>query len=250
MRLIVNADDLGLSEAVNQETFALMAEGLVTSASIMAAGRAVASLPGRMAALPGISFGVHLTLTELQPVSGSAGLEPLLDEGGAFCNVIRQTHLAPPLLTAIRRELCAQVEFVRGLGAGVSHADSHHHMHTIPQLLPVLKDVLRSCGVPAVRLSKNLYCRRERPGLPRLVQKSLFNLVLTRLPRLRHADYFTNLHGLLETLPSLGPGPRSAEVMVHAGTQAAHSQDEIALLRALPAIPGARQLRFVSYRDV
>lgn len=250
MRLIVNADDLGLSEAVNRETFALMAEGLVTSASIMAAGQAVASLPARMAMLPQFSFGVHLNLTELQPVSGPAGLEPLLDERGAFRNVIRQTRLAPPLLTAIRRELCAQVEAVRGLGAGVSHADSHHHMHTIPQLLPVLKDVLRSCGVPAVRLSKNLYCRRERPGLPRLAQKALFNLALTLLPGLRHADYFTNLPGLLEALPTLGRRDLNVEVMVHAGTQAAHSQDEIALLRALPAMPEARQLRFVSYRDV
>jgi hypothetical protein len=41
MLLIVNADDLGASEAVNDETFALMESGLVTSATLMANGSVV-----------------------------------------------------------------------------------------------------------------------------------------------------------------------------------------------------------------
>lgn len=249
MRLIVNGDDLGLSETVNQETFALMAEGLVTSATIMAGGAAVASLPGRIATLPQASFGVHLTLTSLRPVSGPLGLEPLLDETGAFRNVIRQTPLSGGLLGAIRRELCAQVEQVRGLGIAPSHADSHHHVHTIPGLLPVIKDVLRSCGIPAVRLSKNLYAPGDRPGWRLLALKVLFNQALTHFPGLRHTDYFTNVPGLLEAVPRLARRDVSVEVMVHAGAQAPHSQEEIVQLRNLCHMPGAERLRFVSYRD-
>lgn len=250
MRLIVNADDLGLSEAVNQETRALLDEGLATSASIMAAGPALAALPRLLAGLPRASFGVHLTLTELSPVSGPRGLEPLLDEAGAFRNVLRQTPLSRPLRRAIHRELCAQVEVVRGLGLGLSHADSHHHVHTLPALLPLIKDVLRACGVPAVRLSKNLYAGSEQPGWTLLARKALFNLALTRFPPLRHTDYFTTAQGLAEALPRLSGRQVSVELMIHPGTQRQHSRNEIALLRTLAGLPGAQTLSFASYRDV
>lgn len=248
MRLIVNGDDLGLSEAVNRETFALMDAGLVTSSSIMAAGNANTDLPADVAARPHVSFGVHLNLTELSPVSGPKNLEPLLGEEGMFCNNIRATSLSWTLLRAIHREFCAQVETVRGLGVRISHADSHHHIHTIPGLLPVIKDVLRRCNIPAVRLTKNLYAPQDRISPLLVAKKAVFNLALTRIPGLGHTDYFTNLPGLLDALPRLAHRNASAEVMVHAGDNSPKGREEHALLRSIPE--QYPNVQFITYWDL
>jgi len=58
--LIVNADDLGLTSAVNEGIFAAHRDGIVTSASLMAlrpeAGSAAKALP----TFPGLAIGLHL----------------------------------------------------------------------------------------------------------------------------------------------------------------------------------------------
>lgn len=246
MRLIINADDLGLSSAVTNSIVTLMDEGLVTSSSILASGPETPALAQSLPRFPGRSFGVHLNLTELRPMSGQQGLGPLLNDQGCFHNVIRQRRLDRPLLQAIHRELCAQVQAVQALGVRVSHLDSHHHIHTIPALFFVIKDVLRTTGVPAVRLSKNLYCRAEKPGLLRRYEKLLFNLALTHFPSCSHADYFTNISGLLEALPWLANTNRCVEVMVHPGARAAEA--ETALLRSLPK--KFKNISLVSYHEL
>ena len=67
MRIIINADDLGISQEVNDAIFGLMAEGKVTSATILANGPAVEEAARRVAEFPECSFGVHLNLTEFKP---------------------------------------------------------------------------------------------------------------------------------------------------------------------------------------
>ena len=167
MRIIVNADDLGINEAVNEAIFQGMRCGKLTSATLLSNGPAVKAAVQSLHLFPQCSFGVHLDLTEFAPLhQGSyADLASILDKGGCFKgNSIREVTITPSMLAAIFREWCSQIENLMRLGLEPSHLDGHHHVHTIPQLLPVLAALRRRYKINRIRISKNLYDDIQHPG--------------------------------------------------------------------------------------
>ena len=83
-RLIVNADDFGGSEAINQAVIRAHCEGILTTASLMVNEPACGEAARLARAHPRLGVGLHLTL-----VSGQAALKPqeapgLINPGRAF----------------------------------------------------------------------------------------------------------------------------------------------------------------------
>jgi predicted glycoside hydrolase/deacetylase ChbG (UPF0249 family) len=74
LELIVNADDFGISEAVNRGVVEAHERGIVTSASLMAAGPAFDHAVELARRCPRLAVGVHLTLTEQQPLTETPSL--------------------------------------------------------------------------------------------------------------------------------------------------------------------------------
>ena len=72
LRLIVNADDFGISEAVNRGIVEAHDRGIVTSTSIMATGSAFEHALELARLRPSLGVGVHLVLTEQRPLTGAA----------------------------------------------------------------------------------------------------------------------------------------------------------------------------------
>src|SRR5277367_3591313 len=62
-RLIVNADDFGITRGVNRGILRSHREGIVTSATIMAAGDAFEDAVETARANPSLGVGVHIVLT-------------------------------------------------------------------------------------------------------------------------------------------------------------------------------------------
>jgi chitin disaccharide deacetylase len=117
MLLIINADDLGTSEDVNEQIFALIAAGRVTSASIIANGPAFAHAAAHARRFPRCSFGAHLNLTEYAPLSRTSGLRAILDERGLLSRKPHDIRFDRHLRVAARLELATQVR--RALDAGI-----------------------------------------------------------------------------------------------------------------------------------
>src|SRR5436190_22470331 len=83
-RLIVNADDFGLTEKVNQAIIEGHLKGIITSTSLLANGVAFESAV-RLAQLhPKLGVGVHLNLTDGSPVSAPARIPSLVTDKGVF----------------------------------------------------------------------------------------------------------------------------------------------------------------------
>jgi len=159
MRIIVNADDLGMSDPVNEAIFQGMERRTITSATLLSNGPCVTDAAKNIRLFPKCSFGVHLNLTEFGPLcQGSyADLASILDKSGCFNgNSIREVRITLPMLRAIFREWCSQIENLMRLGVNPSHLDGHHHVHTIPQLLPVLAALRRRYKINKVRISRNM----------------------------------------------------------------------------------------------
>src|SRR5262245_42987845 len=137
-RLIVNADDFGLSEGINRAVVLGHRQGIVTSATLMANGGAFATAVEMARTAGSLGIGVHLNLTEGAPVSTPSAIPGLVDARGLFAHTVEQLGwkvLRGTLrLLDIEREFRAQIEKVLAAGVAVTHLDSHKHVHLIPAL--------------------------------------------------------------------------------------------------------------------
>ncbi len=153
-RLIVNADDLGLTPGVNRAIVEASRRGIVTSATLMANGAAFDDAIVATADAPNLAIGCHIDLIQLNPVLAADKL-PTLAEGERFrpgftrfASMAMRGRLDDGEITA---EASAQIRKLQAARINVSHFDTHKHTHVFP---PVLKALLRAaadCGVKAVR---------------------------------------------------------------------------------------------------
>ena len=220
LRIIVNADDLGISEAVNDAIFESMARGTVTSATVLSNGPAVRLAAKQVQRFPNCSFGVHLNLTEFEPLCEGSyrELASILDQNRCFNgNSIREVKISLPMLRAIFREWCSQIEKLMALGIELSHLDAHHHVHTIPQMLPVLAALHRRYQIKSARLSRNLYNASEHPAQLLLQKKKIYNLAL-RLIGFRTTRIFTDMETFVKQCAAKPPRVASLELMTHPGS--------------------------------
>jgi len=153
--LIVNADDLGLCEAVNRGIAHAHDRGIVTSASLLAAGDALEHAVDLARARPGLDLGIHLSLTQTRPVSPAERIPSLIGEDGRLHRDWRgflSRYLRKRLpQTEVEAELRAQIEKALATGLSFSHLDSHQHLHMLPGVLPIVVRLAADYGIGAVR---------------------------------------------------------------------------------------------------
>ena len=152
-RLIVNADDFGLTSGVNRAIIEGNRSGIVTSATLMANAKATESAIDLARAQPNLKAGCHVVLIDGAPLT--ANLPSLTNGSPRF-----RTSLKQFALVAIRgkispdeiqQEAEAQIRSIQSRGITLTHLDSHKHTHMFPHVLrPVLR-AAKACGVRAVR---------------------------------------------------------------------------------------------------
>jgi len=157
-RLIVNADDFGLTQGVNRAIVEAHDRGIVTSATLMANGQAFADASQRAASTSRLSIGCHIVLVDGLPVLGS-GQTPSLSNGKSNHRRFYES-LSGFVLRAvsggidadeIEAEATAQIRKLQAAGIVVSHLDTHKHTHIFPQVLRPLLQAAQACGVRAMR---------------------------------------------------------------------------------------------------
>lgn len=181
-RLIVTADDLGMSHEVNTAILEALQRDLVTHASLMANMEAFDEAC-ELAREGGVldRLGVHLVLTEGVPLTESVrSCQRVCDEKGRFRywrNTDHAFHLSRTEREAVSTELRAQVNRCRDRGVHPTHLDSHHHVHNKLALSRIVIALARELGVPRVRLAHNC---GPRIGIANRAFKEWVNLGLRR----------------------------------------------------------------------
>jgi glycosyltransferase involved in cell wall biosynthesis len=226
--IIVNADDLGKTRETNDAIFELMARNRVSSATIMANGPAFEHAIRGLRQLRDRSFGIHLNLTEFEPLSHEPGARLLTDPNGLLYRGIVQAGWKPGLLRAIYAELCAQVDHLLASGVSISHVDSHHHVHTLPFIFPVIKAIQRRYHVRKIRISKNIYTEQTPCSATLRAKKLFYNWALRADSDT--TEGFTDLSSFCDVAHRRTIPQRTIEIMVHPG--APGSETETALLRS------------------
>jgi predicted glycoside hydrolase/deacetylase ChbG (UPF0249 family) len=156
-RLIVNADDLGLSFGITDAIFQCHAKGIVTSASLMVNQPATAHAVERLRDHPALDVGIHLNLCQGRPVLAPEKVRTLVGTDGRFLppgEMGRRLVRWRISSREIEAEFCAQIDQMMSHGLTPSHADSHHRFHIYPAAASAFRRALRSRGIERARSAK------------------------------------------------------------------------------------------------
>jgi len=276
-RLVVNADDFGLDPRVNEGIVEAHRRGIVTATSLMAVGDAFAHAVDLCAGLPHLDVGVHLTLVAERPLLPSSSLAGPDGRFPPDAAALLCRYLAGSIrLDDVTAEWSAQIERVLAAGIRPSHLDSHQHVHILPGLAGIARNLAVKHGIFRMRLPLERPARLLPGGLAGLTRQgglaALWGAWLAaRLTGVRpHGTLGQRFLGflaggrldearLLELLRQVRPG-RDYELMCHPGLapeeprfrhwRYGHEEE----LRALTSpvtreLLAARDIRLCRFRD-
>ena len=190
-RLIVNADDFGLTEGVNRAIVDGHKNGIISSTTLMANGMAFDSAVEAGSTLPGLGIGVHLNLTQGRPVCPASEVPSILTSEGSFYP--SPGNLAGRILARkvepqdVENELRSQIQKAASAGVHITHLDGHKHIHLLPPVFNVVVKLACEFGINCVRLpieqasSALGPLQSGRRGWPRMAKQYLLGRALSTL---------------------------------------------------------------------
>ncbi|AXC10562.1 Cellobiose phosphotransferase system YdjC-like protein [Acidisarcina polymorpha] len=160
-RLIINADDFGLTAGVNRAVLELARAGVLTSATLMAKASDTAEAAEAALRRPNLAVGCHVVLVDGTPVSAPDAIPTLIDPGSSRENPRFRSTLNAFISDLLRgrireadieTEAVAQIRRLQQLDIAVSHVDTHKHTHAFPR---VLRPLLRAAVLRHVACIRN-----------------------------------------------------------------------------------------------
>jgi predicted glycoside hydrolase/deacetylase ChbG (UPF0249 family) len=166
--LIVTADDFGMTSERDKGIVEAKTKGIITNASLLVNG-STANEAVEVAKCCGLSLGLHLNLTEGQPVADAQLVSTLLATGPAWwprrgevklgCDQLQfrgkegiRQALKDGMISMIEAEVevRAQIEMFRSMtGSYPKYLDGHQHIHVLPGVFPLdstCSSFLSSCS--------------------------------------------------------------------------------------------------------
>lgn len=231
-KLIVHADDFGLTEKVNDGIIKAHLDGILTSTSIMANGAAFDHAVRLAKSTPTLDIGVHLTLINEQPTLPPEKVSTLVDSKGRLHDHVfgftRRYLLGRINLDEAKAELESQIEMILQAGISPTHLDSHQHLHMLPGVLNAVIVFSQKYKIPAIRYPREMVSvgKMKQVSPTRIAQALLLNffckMANDRIDR--RTDSFAgflyggnlNKENFLRVLKNLSPNS-VCEIMCHPG---------------------------------
>lgn len=160
MKLIINADDYGLSKSISDGIILGIREGYITSTSIMA-NMTWAEYAIQKALEYNIDcIGLHINLTVGKPILKN---DNLINNNGYF--YYNKEQIENPKLTYqdAYNEIMAQVNAISNYSDGklkIDHLDTHHHLMDNPNIKQAIVDIAKKLNLPIRKFNnvQNIKC--------------------------------------------------------------------------------------------
>lgn len=221
-RLIVNADDFGMTSGVNRAILELNTKGPLTSATLMANAPATQKGCQMAQATPMLGVGCHVVIVDgLSVLKPRQDLLYLVDPvrtigrfpstlGGLLHELYMTRHSwwswTPrnrTLEMEIEAEAFAQISRLQANGVNLTHVDTHKHTHMFPRVLrPVLR-AAKTAGISTIRNPfEPLWSIRATPRAPwiRRMQVHLLRTLEPTFRRIVAEEGFTATDGAIGVL--------------------------------------------------
>ncbi len=238
-KVIINADDFGLTESCTKAIADAYRKRLVSDMSMVANGEAF-ELAVRLYKEDISSVGIHFNLTEGKPLTERMRRNKRFVNGGMFNGIFRQNqayfmYISDNDKKDIIAELEAQIKRIYQSGVRISHADSHQHIHYRFTLAPLILGVCKRYGIRKIRKMKNIGFSSKK-HIKKFIS-SKYNSYLQGQGFIC-TDYFQNIHNY-----SLIPDGCS-EMMIHPDYDNAGRLIDKRFVRFLDAKSGKAKERY------
>lgn len=265
-KLIVNADDFGLTAGVNRAIIEGYARGVITSATVMANMPAFDDAVRLAKDHPSLGVGLHFNITQGRPAAEASRVSSLIDDDGEFwgtSTALLRRALAGRLNTEeVVIELRAQIEKALNAGLRLTHIDSHKHSHALPRVCEAIILTIKDYGINAVRLPREEWRFDRNAKSFKLITQSAGAFGISQLCRISDAklkksdvktpDFFFGIartgfwtkSWLIELIERLPAG--ASELMCHPG----YDDDELGVVGTRLRASRVNELRLLTDPDV
>ncbi len=250
--IIINNDDFGASKEINRATYLAFKNNLISSTTALVNFPVAlddACTYVRSGRIDPNAIGIHLNLTEGEPLSNKIKKNDILCQNGKF----RDEKFIPDFildrfsLDCVYGELEAQIRlFIDKFGFVPSHIDSHHHVHMKWPILKCVVDLAKKYGIESIRISRNIV--KSRNYIKRFYK--YFIIKYLKFNRFRIVDKFGNVReAVLQGIDS----SKNYEIMVHVNLS--NLNDEIVDIDNKPLKPlilkllGEKTTTIVNYKE-
>ena len=162
MRLIINADDFGLSKSISDGIIEGIQGGYITSTSIMA-NMEYAEYAIKEAIMNNINcIGLHINLTVGKPILDNINL---VNENGVFLYNRKQIENSKLTYEDAYNEIIAQIKMIDKYSNGlvrIDHIDMHHHLCDNDNIKKAVIDIAEKYNVP---IRNEFECDISRPDI-------------------------------------------------------------------------------------
>ena len=216
-KIIINADDYGLTPSVSKGIRNAHLNGILTSTTVMATGFSIEDDAKLLInECPRLGVGVHLTLTSVFSVLSKYQISTIVNNDGKFFSpkelIANKENIDE---TELYNEWKAQIEKLLLLGLPIDHLDSHHYVcylnnKTLNVMIKLAKEYNLSVRTPASPDN----CETFEKDAERLLNKEGI-----KFPSTFYVD-FTKQEGELNVLFELfrfSNDPDNIEILSHAG---------------------------------
>jgi hopanoid biosynthesis associated protein HpnK len=227
-RLIVNADDFGLSKSVNQAVIRAHREGILTTASLMVNESGFDEAVKLAGENPKLGVGLHLTLLMGHSALPQEKIPGLVNARGEFSDspvaVGLNYFFKRNLREQLRAEIHAQFEKFHSTGLPLDHVNGHLHLHLHPTIFKILMEDSEKLGIRQLRLTRDCLALSRRMERGHFLYKISHAVIFESLSKrarkslaqkkIRHAQITFGLlqnarvdeDYILKLLPELPPG--------------------------------------------
>lgn len=220
--MIINADDFGISENVNNAVCEAFKRGVINRTTIMV-NMPCCEQAAELAKENGFfdSVGLHINLTEGTPLTQKCRNSSLCDETGAFTGTFHiskraRLWLGKEDVEAIYCETEAQIKKYIEMGFTLMHADSHNYTHTYLSVSRPINRLLKKYRFKSVRISRNMPKGDFSPAF--CIYKVIYNFFIRRVKcggkRIKTTKYFGSFQDF-EKFSRQKPEEKDVEIMTH-----------------------------------
>ena len=154
IRVVINADDFGLTEGVCRGIVKAIHAGGVTATTAMVCVPGAAERLRRWSSEIEEHIGAHLQLTGGAPILPPRRVPSLVGDDGKF--PARRRQINAPRIEEVLAEWQAQIEYLLRSGIQPTHLDSHHHVHGLPEAFPAFCELAKRYSLPARSLHADM----------------------------------------------------------------------------------------------
>ena len=162
-KVIFNADDFGISKGVNAAIYKAYHEGILNSASLMVNQKYAKEAIELHKNMPNLKLGLHINLTNEYPAAEKDKIPLLVDSNGKFKNGFLKLFLLSmfkpkEFKQQVKTETEAQILKALKMGVNPTHIDSHRHVHMIPSVFRVFRELMLQYNIKKTRvINENIF---------------------------------------------------------------------------------------------